>query len=68
MSTPIQALLSQAEVTSHTTLCKATLYQMIARGEFVAPIRLSPNRVAWKAADVQAWVDSRPTTSAQKVA
>ncbi len=39
---------------------RSTLYRWIAAKEFPAPVQLGPGVVAWRYADVQAWIDSRP--------
>ncbi len=46
-------------------LCKASIYNMMTRGEFPRPKRLSSRAVAWKLSDIQAWIESRP--SADKI-
>ena len=61
-STPTR-LLKISEVQQRTTLDRATLNRMIARGDFVAPIRLSPSRVAFREGDVEAWIASRRKTT-----
>ena len=40
-------------------VCRATVYNWIASGHFPPPIRLGPNTVAWRASDVEEWIDSR---------
>ena len=36
------------------------IMRLVARGEFPLPVKLSPRRLAWKLALVQAWLQSRP--------
>jgi prophage regulatory protein len=38
---------------------KASLYRMIANGEFPRPIHLSVNRIAWIESEIDAWIASR---------
>lgn len=37
----------------------ATLWRMVASGEFPLPIRLSKRIAAWRASDVSQWINSR---------
>lgn len=41
-----------------------TLYRWMARENdpFPQPIRLGENSIAWRASDVEAWLDRRPKT------
>lgn len=45
---------------------KSCLYDMIKRGEFPAPVKLSAGRVGWTSRTVAAWLDSRPATAAHR--
>lgn len=38
---------------------KTHIYEMIARGEFPAPISLSKRAVGWLSSDVDAWIEAR---------
>lgn len=40
-------------------ISRTQLARLRARGDFPEPIRLSPGVVAWRASDVQAWIDSK---------
>lgn len=46
-------------LTEMTGLSLATLYRMIKRGEFPAPIQLSTQAVGWHLKDVMFWIESR---------
>ena len=35
--------------------------RLVARGLFPRPVMLSPNRIAWRLSDLEAWKASRPT-------
>jgi prophage regulatory protein len=37
------------------------LNRLIKKGQFPAPISLSPNRLAWRMSDLEAWIASRPS-------
>ena len=39
---------------------RSTLYAMVDRGEFPPPVRIGARAVAWRARDVQAWLENRP--------
>lgn len=41
------------------TISRSTLLRLVRRGDFPEPIRLSPGRVGFLAADVQAWLEKR---------
>lgn len=51
-------MLSIAEVTAATSLCRATIYNLVNAGRFPRQVRLSRNRVAWRASEVDAWLES----------
>lgn len=53
------ALLARQAVQSKTTLSRSSLYAMIARGEFPAPIKITGRRVAWTETSVNDWIQSR---------
>ena len=40
-------------------LSPTTVWRMRRRGEFPEPIRLSPGRVGYRRADVEAWIEQR---------
>ena len=48
------------EVLEITGLSKSVLYEMVARGEFPAQVRISPRRVAWHRTDIEKWLESLP--------
>jgi len=53
-------LLKLEDVLRQTNLSKPTIYRLMNTGQFPRPLKLSPNRVAWKSADVDDWINSRP--------
>lgn len=57
---PAPALLRLPDVTRRTGLSRATIYRRIAASEFPAPRTLGPRMVAWREADVSAWIEARP--------
>jgi prophage regulatory protein len=52
-------LLTIRDVCAWTTLTHTTIYRAIANGAFPRPVRLPEGRVAWRAADVARWIESR---------
>ena len=46
-----------------TGLSKATIYRLLARGEFPARVKLSPRCVGWRVAEVDAWLAARAAVS-----
>ena len=42
-------------------LSKSTLYQFIQAGYFPRPVRIGRRAVAWRARDVYAWIEARPS-------
>lgn len=49
-------------VTEMTGLSRSTLWRLERDGDFPARRQLGPNRVAWLASEVEAWLRRRPTT------
>ena len=62
MSTHTEAvprLIPLAVVLDRTSLSDATIRRMVDTGNFPKPVKPSPNRKAWREADVNAWIASR---------
>ena len=57
-----EVLLRRSAVEQVTTLSRSTLYRLMARGEFPKPVAISPNRIAWRVADVHDWLVHRHAT------
>lgn len=57
-------LLRVPQVIARTGMKRSTLYQAIQRGEFPAARKIGRRAVAWRAEDVDAWINSRPPTLA----
>lgn len=55
-------LLRIGEVVQLLGISKPTVYRLMNEGEFPRPIRLSKARVAWLQADLETWLESRPTS------
>lgn len=59
VATTERHLLRRQQVEALTGMARSTLYALIARGEFPAPIKLTGRAVAWPSDVVGAWIDSR---------
>lgn len=60
MSSP-DIYLSFPELRAHgVPYCRVHLNRLIDRGDFPPSRRLSPNRVAWRLADIEHWKATRP--------
>jgi prophage regulatory protein len=60
--TPIR-MLRLSQVAAITGLSKTKIYQLQIQGDFPMRVQLSPRRVAWVEAEVQAWLAARITSS-----
>lgn len=56
--TPV--FLRMRTVLSMTGLARSTIYRLISRSEFPAPVRLSQRTIAWRLDDVEQWSADRP--------
>ena len=57
-------LLRRPAVESLVGLRRAAIYDLMARGQFPRPVRIGARAVAWRSADIAAWITSRPTAPA----
>ena len=53
------SLVSLETTIALTTLSKSSIYELMGRGDFPAPVKLSARRVAWRMQDLSRWLDSR---------
>ena len=51
------------EVISRVGLCRATIYNLIKKGDFPQQVNLGLNSVGWIESEVQTWIDNRVTAS-----
>lgn len=56
----MERLLRRREVQTLTTLSKSTLYAKIKDGSFPRPLSLGKQAVAWRASDIEAWIQAQP--------
>lgn len=59
MTPPPARLLKAREVMHRLGTSRSTLYRMVRRGEFPAPVEVSPNWLAWREDVVDAWIAER---------
>ena len=53
-------MISLQAAANRLDLSQSTLRRMIARGEFIAAVQVSPNRVAFVESEVDDWLARRP--------
>ena len=56
-------LLKRPEVEAVTGLSRAAIYAKIKAGTFPPPVRLGTNSVAWRADDIDKWIDDLPVAA-----
>ena len=59
-----ESLLRRPEVEARTGLSRSTIYDWMKRGEFPLPVKLGARIVAWRASDIDAWLDARESKEA----
>lgn len=52
-------LLALPVVKDRTSLSEPTIRRMIERGQFPRPVKVAPNRIAWREPAVSDWINSR---------
>lgn len=55
----MQRFLRRAEVQSMCGLPTSSLYELMERGEFPKPIKLSARTVAWLESDIRDWQEAK---------
>lgn len=51
--------LSLSDVIRLTSLSKTTIYRLIKAGEFPKAIKITARRVAWRAAEINCWLEQK---------
>ena len=59
-------LLRLKAVQEQVGLRRTTIFELIKQGEFPQPRKLSARAIAWNAAEIDAWVKSRPAVGNAK--
>lgn len=60
-----ERLLRRREVERITGMSRSSIYRLMQEGEFPRPVRVGPAAVRWRASDIMAWIDSRPTATGE---
>jgi prophage regulatory protein len=55
---PTDALLRRHEVQQVCAISRTRLWEMVTAGSFPAPVATGPRARAWKASDIQAYIES----------
>ena len=55
----LEALLSLIKVRERVPYSKVHIYRMMKVGLFPRQVRIGPNRVAWRASDIQRWIEGK---------
>lgn len=57
-------LLTRADVLRVITLGMTKFKELVRAGQFPPPVQITEHRVAWRASDVQGWIDALPVADA----
>lgn len=58
-------LLRRQQVEELTGLSRASIYRLIADGDFPRPVRVSSAGVRWRSSDIAAWIQSLPLSTSE---
>ncbi|MDE0341945.1 MAG: AlpA family phage regulatory protein [Deltaproteobacteria bacterium] len=61
-------LLERREVEELTGLSCASIYRLMRLKRFPEPLKISERAVRWKAAEIEAWIESRPRATGEAAA
>jgi len=59
----VQKYLRRPAVEEITGLGRSTIYNLMDRGEFPRPVKLTGKVVAWPESAIAEWLDSRPSAA-----
>ena len=57
---PENYLISMTELKTIVNLSKPTIYRSMQKAAFPRPVKLSPNRIAWRKCDIDFWIENLP--------
>ncbi len=57
----VPAFIRLPDVIALTGVPKSTIYFLAKKGDFPSPVKLSENSSAFRRAEIEAWIESRPT-------
>lgn len=58
VSEPVDRFLRVKDVAELLGISRSTIYSMVQKGQFPAPVKLTPNTVVWRQSVVVAFMDS----------
>jgi prophage regulatory protein len=53
------ALVRPRDVFKRVALSRTTVYWRVRKGTFPQPVNLGPKRIAWREADIAAWIEAQ---------
>jgi predicted DNA-binding transcriptional regulator AlpA len=59
-------LIKMKELPSIVGIGRTTIYELIAAGEFVPPVQLTPTTCAWRSDLIEKWINERPFVASKK--
>lgn len=60
-----KALARRRQVEQLVQLSRSTIYAAVKAGTFPAPVRIGARAVAWRWADLETWLEARPSAGAK---
>lgn len=58
-------IIRMPQVIDMVGVCKASIYLMVKRGDFPAPLKLGPRASGWVLAEIEAWISERANARGQ---
>ena len=55
-------ILRLPEVVAVAGISRSSVNRQVHQGAFPEPLRLGPNAIGWREAEVSAWIESRPSS------
>lgn len=63
LTTPVPSLLNADGVRHKYSLARSTVYRLMREAGFPPPIQIAARRVAWRTAEIELWLASRPVAA-----
>ena len=64
----VERYLRRKSVEAITSLSRTTIYDLMNKGDFPRPVKLTGRAVAWPESAIQEWLASRPSTDPRAAA
>ena len=58
---PATAILRPVHVCDRLGVSRSTLIRLRRQADFPRPLQISAQAIGWRAEDIDAWIDARPT-------